>query len=70
MVMWSDLARDDLRKIHDYIAADSGYYAKKVVHTIIENTDNLDQYPEMGRVGNNISRKITPYRLVRNDRSR
>lgn len=30
MVSWSDPAKADLRAIHDFIAHDSSYYAKKV----------------------------------------
>lgn len=30
MVIWSDPAKADLRCIHDFIAHDSHYYAKKV----------------------------------------
>jgi len=31
MVIWSQLAQADLRSIHDSIAHDSHFYAKKVV---------------------------------------
>jgi len=41
MVKWSGPARMDLKKIHDYIANDSRYYAKKVVQTIVERTEEL-----------------------------
>lgn len=30
MVIWSNPAKDDLKKIHDYIAKDSKFYAIKV----------------------------------------
>lgn len=36
MVIWSQQAVADLRSIHDFIARDSRYYAKKVVHDIRE----------------------------------
>ena len=30
MVIWADPAKSDLRAIHDFIASDSKYYAKKM----------------------------------------
>lgn len=39
MVIWSQPARADLRSIHDFIARDSCFYAKKVVQDIREKTD-------------------------------
>ena len=50
MVKWSRPARMDLKQIHDYIAHDSRYYAKKVVQTIVERTEELMVYPEIGRI--------------------
>jgi len=35
MVKWSRPARMDLKQIHDYIAKDSRYYAKKVKGDIL-----------------------------------
>ena len=49
MVKWSRPARMDLKQIHDYIATDSRYYAKKVVQTIVEKTEELMDFPEIGR---------------------
>jgi len=50
MVKWSLPARTDLKRIHDYIAMDSRYYAKKVAQTIVEKTEDLISFPERGRV--------------------
>ena len=50
MVKWSIPARRDLRLIHDYIAKDSKCYAKKAIQTIVEKTEKLDDFPEIGRV--------------------
>ena len=50
MVRWSGPARMDLKRIHDYIANDSRYYAKKVVQTIVERTEELMVFPEIGRI--------------------
>jgi toxin ParE1/3/4 len=50
MVKWSLPAKTDLKQIHDYIAMDSRYYAKKVAQTIVEKTEDLTAFPEMGRI--------------------
>jgi toxin ParE1/3/4 len=39
MVIWADPAKSDLRAIHDFIASDSKYYAKKVVQDIMDRTN-------------------------------
>jgi toxin ParE1/3/4 len=49
MVIWADPAKSDLRAIHDFIASDSKYYAKKVVNDIIDRTNILEEYPMIGR---------------------
>jgi toxin ParE1/3/4 len=38
-----------LKAIHDFIASDSRYYAKKIVQDIIDKTDILHKYPRIGR---------------------
>jgi len=50
MVKWTNLAKRDLKKIHDYIAEDSKFYAKQVTQDIIVKTDKLNDFPEIGRV--------------------
>ncbi len=50
MVIWAQQAVVDLRSIHDFIARDSRYYAKKVVHDIREIVDELNGLPKMGRI--------------------
>ena len=49
MVIWADPAKSDLRAIHDFIASDSKYYAKKVVLDILDKTNILEEYPRIGR---------------------
>ena len=49
MVIWAAPAKSDLKAIHDYIATDSKYYAKKVIQDIIERTNLLGKYPRIGR---------------------
>ena len=49
MVIWADPAKSDLRAIHDFIASDSKYYAKKVIQDIMDRTNILEEYPRIGR---------------------
>jgi len=70
MVKWSTPAKRDLKEIYDYIARDSKYYAKKVAKTIVERTEMLKEFPEIGRVvpeiGDNNVRElfVYSYRLI------
>ena len=50
MVIWSIPAKQDLKKIYDYIARDSKYYAEKVSQDILERSDKLNEFPEIGRI--------------------
>lgn len=50
MVIWSEPAKADLRSIHDFIAHDSKYYAKKVTQDIASKTDILTELPRVGRM--------------------
>ena len=48
MVKWSTPAKLDLKDIHDYIDRDSKFYARKVSQEIINKSEILKQYPEIG----------------------
>ncbi len=50
MVIWSIPAKQDLKKIYDYIARDSKYYAEKVSQDIVEKSELLHKFPKIGRV--------------------
>ncbi|MBA4372623.1 MAG: type II toxin-antitoxin system RelE/ParE family toxin [Thermodesulfovibrio sp.] len=50
MVKWSKPAKMDLRQIHDYIASDSRLYAQKVALEIVEKSEKLNSFPEVGRI--------------------
>ena len=50
MVKWSAPAKRDLNQIHDYIAKDSKYYAKKVAQNIVASTEELNEFPKIGRI--------------------
>jgi plasmid stabilization system protein ParE len=49
MVIWAAPAKTDLKAIHDFIASDSKYYAKKVIQDIIDRTNIIEKYPMIGR---------------------
>ena len=49
MVKWSKTATGDLRKIYDYISSDSAVYAERVVNEIINKSEYLKEYPNIGR---------------------
>ena len=36
--------------VYDYIAQDSKYYAKNVVRNIVDKSETLKAFPEIGRV--------------------
>lgn len=50
MVIWTKPARADLKHIHDFIAEDSKYYAKKVTQEIREKADILNAHPNIGKI--------------------
>jgi addiction module RelE/StbE family toxin len=50
LVEWTDPAKQDLKSIHDYIARDSKFYAKKVSFEIVEKSEKLNIFPEIGRI--------------------
>ena len=49
-VEWSVEARDDLRKIAEFIGRDSRAYAAAVVRRVLRGTRKLERFPQMGRV--------------------
>ncbi|MDD5322184.1 MAG: type II toxin-antitoxin system RelE/ParE family toxin [Methylococcales bacterium] len=48
MVKWTAHAITQLRHIHDYIAQDSPFYAKRVSDALVRKTFLLDELPRMG----------------------
>ena len=49
-VVWTQPARDDLREIRAYIAADSEHYARLVGRKLVAAVGRLRAYPLSGRV--------------------
>ncbi len=50
MVKWSSVARADLKDIHAFISRDSKYYANQVANEIIDKSEQLELFPNMGRM--------------------
>ncbi len=50
MVKWTKPAKHDLKQVYDYIARDSKFYAKKVSQEIVEKSEKLNSFPEVGRI--------------------
>jgi plasmid stabilization system protein ParE len=49
-VFWTQTAKQDLKRIIDYIAADSEIQARSVYLSVKEKADNLSPMPLQGRV--------------------
>lgn len=49
-VVWTPLARDDLREIVEHIARDDPEAARRVGERILESVEVLGDMPELGRV--------------------
>ena len=49
-VIWTELARSDLKTIYEYISEDSNFYAKRFIEKLLEKVDILENYPNMGRI--------------------
>ncbi|MCX6222395.1 MAG: type II toxin-antitoxin system RelE/ParE family toxin [Bacteroidia bacterium] len=49
-IVWTELAIDDLRNIHDYISKESHAYANNLVEKLISRVDQIEQFPESGRI--------------------
>lgn len=50
MVKWTKHALVQLRHIHNYIAQDSPFYAKRVSNALVRKTFVLEELPRIGRV--------------------
>jgi len=69
-IIWTLEAADDLEAIADYIARDSGFYARSFIRGIRDASLSLKEFPERGRMvpefSNTIVRElfIKEYRLI------
>lgn len=57
MVKWTRHARTQLHDIHDYVALDSRFYARRVVDLIAARAEGLDELPRMGRIVSELNRE-------------
>jgi len=57
-VIWSELALDDLKNIYEYISNDSIYYAGRQIERIIERVEQLQNFPESGRIVPEFNKEI------------
>lgn len=48
-ISWAQSARNDLRALRRYIAQDSPYYARQFCDRIIAHTEQLVDFPRIGR---------------------
>ena len=49
-VIWSELAIQDLKQIHEYIALDSKFYADRFIEKIITRVDQLESFHSSDRI--------------------
>lgn len=49
-VLWTEIAIEDLRLIHEYISKDSKLYADRFIEKLIERVDQLESFQKSGRV--------------------
>lgn len=49
-VIWTDLAIEDLKSIHKYIARDSTFYSNRFINKMIARVDQLESFPNSGRI--------------------
>jgi toxin ParE1/3/4 len=74
-IRWTPQAADDLQAIHDFIARDSPRYARAEVERIVAAVDQLEVFPQSGRVVPEHRREDVrelierPYRIVYRTRS-
>ncbi len=49
-IRWTKKSIADLKNIFDYISLDSEFYASRFVHQLINQVEQLKQFPSSGRV--------------------
>ena len=49
-IIWSNIAKQDLQEIYDYISGDSELYALRLIDKIIERVDILENMPKAGKI--------------------
>jgi len=49
-IIWTQLAIDDLKSIHGYISTESKLYANRVIEKLILRVEQLESFPESGKI--------------------
>ncbi len=49
-IIWTALAIDDLKNIHDYISKESNVYANSMIDKLIARVDQLENFPDSGKI--------------------
>ncbi|HCZ37727.1 MAG TPA: type II toxin-antitoxin system mRNA interferase toxin, RelE/StbE family [Cytophagales bacterium] len=57
-IIWTDFAIEDLRLIHNYISKDSKLYADRFISKLITRIEQLEKFPQSGRVVPEFDNKI------------
>jgi toxin ParE1/3/4 len=70
LVILTDQAKTDLKQIHSFIKSNSHLYADDYIFSLLETIENLESFPEKGRVvpelGEISIRELIsyPYRII------
>jgi toxin ParE1/3/4 len=54
-IIWTEPALDDLNNIAEYIAVSNLYAAKQLVENVFSKVQRLEQFPDSGRVPEEVS---------------
>ena len=49
-LIWTEIAIEDLRSIHEYISKDSKVYADRFIDKLINKVGQLEKFPKSGRI--------------------
>jgi len=49
-IVWTQLAIDDLKSIHDYISRESRVYANRMIEKLIARVQQLEYFPASGKI--------------------
>ncbi len=69
-IIWSKTSENDLVHIRRFIADDSEYYADIFTAKLVKSTDNLINFPRMGRIVPEFNIEtireiiVSPYRII------
>lgn len=69
-ITWSPSSINDLKAIHSFIANDSLFHANKFIKKVIEYSEKLTVFPNLGKIVKEITDKdirellCKPYRII------